>query len=139
MELKKIEEKFIQKEVALTLNEIYQAEERLKLMEIQIEEFYKKMEELKLKPVCSPEIMLNLNYFNSLQSKHLKQKNEISQLHKQLENLQKKLLEKTREKKTFERLKEVKFDEYKKELKKEQQIFLDEITYQNSHHKKESH
>jgi len=133
LDVKIIEEKVLQKELSIFLNDLYKAEDVEKNIETEIEcEFHKK-ELLTHRIVSSSEVMTIHNYIQSLEKELLQIQQSIIKIKEEIEKIRMKLLEKSKEKKTLEKLREMKMDAYKKEIKKLEQEFIDEISGQSHH------
>ena len=131
LDVKKIEEKTIQKQLLYIQAKIYEVEKSILLLIEKTSMEREKVSSLKDQKNSSHDIMVIYKYIESLAV-------EKEQLYLDLDNLKvtestvrNKLVEKSKERKALEKLKDNKFDEYKRENKKDQQIIYDEIAITN--------
>ena len=131
LEIKEIEEKVIQKNLYLVQNQIYETEESIKKLTENISIEREKVFQMSRATASSSEIMLHTKYIDGLQINLESLTQVLVQLREKESLIKAQLLEKTKEKKALDRLKEIKFEEYQKQYKKEQQLFIDDISIQN--------
>lgn len=130
LDVKKSEEKILQKELVVLQRELYDKENESKKIRRKINKEFKRKEKLNRKVTNSSKIMMIHKYIQNLQMEFDRTQETISQLIIKVENARQRLLEKVKEKKSIEKLKELKYEKYKKQQKKTEQEFLDEISSQ---------
>ena len=131
LEIKEVEEKVIQKKLLLIQNEISETEKKIISVKENISCQRKEICILSLSVINTVEVMLYYKYIESLNNEVEFLTSHIKKLKINEDNIKKQLIEKSREKKALERLKEIKYEEYRKEYKKEQQLFIDDMSIQN--------
>jgi len=130
LEVKEIEEKIIQRNLANVQNQIFEIQKKITAIGEKVTSEKKKLKFMNDTITKSNQIMLHYKYIDSL-NKEIENCNDLLKTLFQKENeIKAQLLAKTREKKAIERLKEIKYEEYKKEYSKSQQNFLDDISIQ---------
>jgi flagellar FliJ protein len=135
MEVKQTEEKVLQRDLSLAEHNLLEAEKILLHKQQNLKLELNKFAELNSGKYCSADYLLHNQYVESLEEQIKVQTNQVAQLGNEVKKCRKKLIEKARERKTIEKLRDNKLEEYKKQVKKEEQMFLDEISAQSAHYK----
>jgi flagellar FliJ protein len=135
MEVKQTEEKVLQKNLSLAEHNLLEAEKSLLEMQNNLKMELNKFSELNNGKCSSTDYLLHTQYVESLGIQINNQHNEVNKCAGEVKQCRKKLIDKARERKTIEKLRDNKLEEYKKQVKKEEQMFLDEISAQSAHYK----
>lgn len=131
LEVKKMEENSIQKQLMSIQASIYEVEKKIISLAEKISRERGKITVKKDAKVKSNEIMTHYNYIESLSVQKESLYIDLENLKSEELKVRAKLVEKSKERKALEIMKENKYEEYKKEYKKEQQILYDEISITN--------
>ncbi len=129
-EVKETEEKLIMREFAVAQKDLYLIKQKKEELEERKQTQWNKQNSLQATAVVRAEIMNSINYLNSLESEINTINTGIKSLESKLERIRNRLLLKAKERKTLEKLKEIKLLEYNKNRKKQEQLFIDEISTQ---------
>ncbi len=127
-EVKEIEEKVIMREFSVAQKDLLVANQKKENLDDEVKVQWEKRNNLNIGAVSRIEIMNIINYVNSLQNDINQINIEINSLEDKLDRIRKRLLSKAQERQTLEKIREIKFAEYKKNIKKQEQLFLDEIS-----------
>lgn len=127
LDVRLVEEKILQKELALAILEQKKAEEKAKTIKTTIANEWQRGGNMVKTTVSSSQMMLHYEYLKSLKQQYLKQQNYIGLAISNKNKAKQKLTDKAKERKTLEILKENKLQEYKKQRKHFEQSFFDEV------------
>jgi len=131
MEVRQTEEKALQRHLADARHNLHVVQEELNALLARLEQQLERKQKMNGGTMNSARYMLLQNYIQCLQEDIDASNERIMELEKKVEEARLMLLEKTKEKKAIEKLRDNQFEEYRREAKKEEQVFLDEITAQN--------
>jgi len=131
LEVKKIEEKTIQKHLLYIQAKIYEVEKNILSIDEKISQERHNLSSLKSSKKNSNDIMVHYNYIESLSIDKENLYIDLDNLKMTESNVRKKLVEKSKERKTLEKMKENRYIEYRKDYYQEQQKKYDEISISN--------
>ncbi|PID29909.1 MAG: flagellar export protein FliJ [Candidatus Cloacimonadota bacterium] len=135
MEVKQTEEKGLQRNLSIAEHTLLEAEKVLLNKQNLLTLELNKLSELNKECCSATDYILHNRYVEALENQIKNQNTKIEYFAENVKKCRKKLMEKARERKIIEKLRENKLKEYNRQLKKEEQLFLDEISAQNSHYK----
>ncbi|MCD4828108.1 MAG: flagellar export protein FliJ [Candidatus Cloacimonetes bacterium] len=135
MEVRQTEEKVLQRVLADARHKLLEAREDLEALLHKLDQHLERKGKMHSVTMNSARYMLLQNYIQLLEENIDISRKRIVELEKEENEAREKLLEKSKQKKAIEKLRDNRFDEYRREMKKEEQVFLDEITAQNGNQK----
>jgi flagellar FliJ protein len=130
LEIKEIEEKIIQKALLTIQREIFETETIISRLSENVTNERVKICKLNQSITTSKDIMLHQKHIENLENKIQFLRENLITLRINEETTRNQLIAKSREKKAIDRLKEIKYEEFRKNYKKEQQLFIDDISIQ---------
>ena len=136
LEVKRIEEKTIQKQLLFVQAKIYEVEQNILALTEKITLEREILSSSQNEKKNSNSIMLHYNYIESLSVEKENFYLDLDNLKHTETSIRVKLVEKSKERRALEKLRESKLQEYRKEYNKEQQILYNEISL-NSHRLKQ--
>lgn len=135
LEVRQTEEKIIQKQLAMKLREVLDARKQGQRLQEELQQSLDEKSRMEQGVFNSAIYMNHQRHLESLRDQLFENKQLIARLEEEQEEIRMKLLTKAQERKTIERLRETRLEEYRKEVKKEEQVFLDEISAQNQRYR----